>query len=268
MNDYRRFLTFVFLLMISGSAALAQELMKVTGLVVDQNAEPLIGVTIKVKDDAKSGTVTGLDGDFSIMVQKGKTLVFSYLGYQTKEVAAITSKLKVNMKEDNKVLDEVVVVGYGVQKKSSVTGAISQVKKEDMENRTITNAKSALQGKTAGVQIVSSSARPGASPTVRIRGFSSNGSSDPLYVVDGVRLGDISGIDPNDIASMEVLKDAASAAIYGAEAGNGVVLITTKKGTVGSGKITYDFQYAIESLAKKPKLLNAEEYIQYHCCPV
>lgn len=263
MNDYRRFLTFVFLLMISGSAALAQELMKVTGLVVDQNAEPLIGVTIKVKDDPKGGVVTGLDGDFSIMVQKGKTLVFSYLGYQTKEVAAITSKLKVNMKEDNKVLDEVVVVGYGVQKKSSVTGAISQVKKEDMENRTITNAKSALQGKTAGVQIVSSSARPGASPTVRIRGFSSNGSSDPLYVVDGVRLGDISGIDPNDIASMEVLKDAASAAIYGAEAGNGVVLITTKKGTVGSGKITYDFQYTIESLAKKPKLLNAEEYIQY-----
>ena len=263
MNDYRRFLTFVFLLMISGSAALAQELMKVTGLVVDQNAEPLIGVTIKVKDDAKSGTVTGLDGDFSIMVQKGKTLVFSYLGYQTKEVAAITSKLKVNMKEDNKVLDEVVVVGYGVQKKSSVTGAISQVKKEDMENRTITNAKAALQGKTAGVQVISSSSAPGSSPTIRIRGYSSNVSSDPLYVVDGVRLGDISGIDPNDIASMEVLKDAASAAIYGAEAGNGVVLITTKKGAVGTGRITYDFQYTTETLAKVPKLLNAEEYIQY-----
>lgn len=262
-HDYGRLLTFIVLLIVSSSTAIAQELMKVTGVVVDQNAEPLIGVTVKVKDDAKSGTVTGLDGDFSIMVQKGKTLVFSYLGYKTKEVPAITSKLKINMKEDNKMLDDVVVVGYGVQKKSSVTGAISQVKKEDMENRTITNAKSALQGKTAGVQIVSSSARPGASPTIRIRGFSSNGSSDPLYVVDGVRLGDISGIDPNDIASMEVLKDAASAAIYGAEAGNGVVLITTKKGSVGSGKITYDFQYAIESLAKKPKLLNAEEYIQY-----
>lgn len=262
-HDYGRLLTFIVLLIVSSSTAIAQELMKVTGLVVDQNAEPLIGVTVKVKGDAKSGTVTGLDGDFSIMVQKGKTLVFSYLGYQTKEVPAITSKLKINMKEDNKMLDDVVVVGYGVQKKSSVTGAISQVKKEDMENRTITNAKAALQGKTAGVQIVSSSARPGASPTIRIRGFSSNGSSDPLYVVDGVRLGDISGIDPNDIASMEVLKDAASAAIYGAEAGNGVVLITTKKGSVGSGKITYDFQYAIESLAKKPKLLNAEEYIQY-----
>ena len=197
------------------------------------------------------------------MVQKGKTLVFSYLGYQTKEVAAITSKLKVNMKEDNKVLDDVVVVGYGVQKKSSVTGAISQVKKEDIENRTITNAKAALQGKTAGVQVISSSSAPGSSPTIRIRGYSSNVSSDPLYVVDGVRLSDISGIDPNDIASMEVLKDAASAAIYGAEAGNGVVLITTKKGSVGSGRITYDFQYTTESLAKVPKLLNAEEYIQY-----
>lgn len=122
-----------------------------------------------------------------------------------------------------------VVVGYGVQKKSSVTGAISQVKKEDIENRTITNAKAALQGKTAGVQVISSSSAPGSSPTIRIRGYSSNVSSDPLYVVDGVRLGDISGLDPNDIASMEVLKDAASAAIYGAEAGNGVVLITTKK---------------------------------------
>ena len=262
-HDYGRLLTFIVLLIVSSSTAIAQELMKVTGLVVDQNAEPLIGVTVKVKDDAKSGTVTGLDGDFSIMVQKGKTLVFSYLGYQTKEVAAITSKLKINMKEDNKMLDDVVVVGYGVQKKSSVTGAISQVKKEDIENRTITNAKAALQGKTAGVQVISSSSAPGSSPTIRIRGYSSNISSDPLYVVDGVRLGDISGLDPNDIASMEVLKDAASAAIYGAEAGNGVVLITTKKGAVGSGRITYDFQYTTESLAKMPKLMNAEEYIQY-----
>ena len=262
-HDYGRLLTFIVLLIVSSSTAIAQELMKVTGVVVDQNAEPLIGVTVKVKDDAKSGTVTGLDGDFSIMVQKGKTLVFSYLGYKTKEVAAITSKLKINMKEDNKMLDDVVVVGYGVQKKSSVTGAISQVKKEDIENRTITNAKAALQGKTAGVQVISSSSAPGSSPTIRIRGYSSNVSSDPLYVVDGVRLGDISGLDPNDIASMEVLKDAASAAIYGAEAGNGVVLITTKKGAVGSGRITYDFQYTTESLAKMPKLMNAEEYIQY-----
>ena len=262
-HDYGRLMAFGLLLIVSSSTALAQELMKVTGLVVDQNSDPLIGVTITVKGDAKGGAVTGLDGDFSIMVPKGKTLVFSYLGYQTKEVAAVASKLKINMKEDSKLLDDVVVVGYGVQKKSSVTGAISQVKKEDIENRTITNAKAALQGKTAGVQVISSSSAPGSSPTIRIRGYSSNVSSDPLYVVDGVRLSDISGIDPNDIASMEVLKDAASAAIYGAEAGNGVVLITTKKGSVGNGRVTYDFQYTTESLAKVPKLLNAEEYIQY-----
>ena len=257
MNDYRRFLTFVFLLMISGSAALAQELMKVAGLVVDQNADPLIGVTVRVQGDNKGGAVTDMDGNFTIQVQKGKTLVFSYLGYKNKEVLANSSRLKITLSEDNKVLDDVVVVGYGVQKKSSVTGAISQVKKEDIENRTITNAKAALQGKTAGVQVISSSSAPGSSPTIRIRGYSSNVSSDPLYVVDGVRLGDISGLDPNDIASMEVLKDAASAAIYGAEAGNGVVLITTKKGAVGSGRITYDFQYTTESLAKVPKLMNA-----------
>ena len=130
MNDYRRFLTFVFLLMISGSAALAQELMKVAGLVVDQNADPLIGVTVRVQGDNKGGTVTDMDGNFTIQVQKGKTLVFSYLGYKNKEVLANSSRLKITLNEDNKVLDDVVVVGYGVQKKSSVTGAISQVKKE------------------------------------------------------------------------------------------------------------------------------------------
>lgn len=149
--------------------------------------------------------------------------------------------MNIVLKEDSETLDEVVVVGYGVQKKSSVTGAISQVKAEDMQNRTISNAPAALQGKTAGVQVIQTSAAPGSSPTVRVRGYSSNVSSNPLYVVDGIRLSDISGIDPNDIASMEVLKDAASAAIYGAEAGNGVVLITTKKGKAGQGKITYDF---------------------------
>ena len=132
-----------------------------------------------------------------------------------------------------------------------------------MQNRTISNAPAALQGKTAGVQVIQTSAAPGSSPTVRVRGYSSNVSSNPLYVVDGVRLSDISGIDPNDIASMEVLKDAASAAIYGAEAGNGVVLITTKKGKSGQGKITYDFQFSSQSLARVPKMLSAEQYIDY-----
>ena len=234
----------------------------IKGTVIDENGEPVIGATISDKNDAKNATITDFDGNFMVKVNAGQTIVVSYIGYETQELAA-KDGMTINLKPDNKVLDEVVVVGYGVQKKSSVTGAISQVKPEDMENRTISNAQQALQGKTSGVQIISTSAAPGSSPTVRVRGYSSNTSSEPLYVVDGVRLSDISNIDPATIASMEILKDAASAAIYGAEAGNGVVLITTKKGKAGQGKISYDFQWTDETLARIPKLLNAQEYRQY-----
>lgn len=251
----------LFLLTIMCLPTWAQELMNVSGRVVDDTQEPMIGVSV-VEKGTTNGSVTDLDGVFKLRARKGATLVISYIGYATQEVKG-GQNLKIVIKEDSKILDDVVVVGYGIQKKSSVTGAISQVKAEDIENRTITDAKQALQGKTAGVQIVSSSAAPGSSPTVRIRGFSSNVSSEPLYVVDGIRMSDISGIDPNDIASMEILKDAASAAIYGAEAGNGVVLITTKKGKAGEGHISYSFQYTGQSLARVPKMLNAEEYIQY-----
>ena len=251
----------LFLLTIMCLPTWAQELINVSGRVVDDTQEPMIGVSV-VEKGTTNGAVTDLDGVFKLRARKGATLIISYIGYATQESKA-AQNLKIVLKEDSKILEDVVVVGYGIQKKSSVTGAISQVKAEDMENRTITNPKQALQGKTAGVQIVSSSAAPGSSPTVRIRGFSSNVSSEPLYVVDGVRMSDISGIDPNDIASMEILKDAASAAIYGAEAGNGVVLITTKKGKAGEGRISYSFQYTGQSLARVPKMLNAEEYIQY-----
>ena len=234
----------------------------IKGTVIDENGEPVIGATISDKNDAKNATITDFDGNFVVNVKAGQTIVVSYIGYESQEIAA-KNGMTIKLQPDNKVLDEVVVVGYGVQKKSSVTGAISQVKPEDMENRTISNAQQALQGKTSGVQIITSSAAPGSSPTVRVRGYSSNTSSNPLYVVDGVRLSDISGIDPSTIASMEILKDAASAAIYGAEAGNGVVLITTKKGKAGQGKIAYDFQWTDESLARIPELLSAQEYMQY-----
>ena len=232
------------------------------GNVIDENGEPVIGATVAEKSNPKNATITDFDGNFVVNVKAGQIITISYIGYETQEKPA-KNGMTIRLQPDNKVLDEVVVVGYGVQKKSSVTGAISQVKPEDMENRTITNAQQALQGKTSGVQIISSSAAPGSSPTVRVRGYSSNVSSNPLYVVDGVRLSDISGIDPSTIASMEILKDAASAAIYGAEAGNGVVLITTKKGKPGQGKISYDFQWTDESLARVPKMLNSEQYIQY-----
>ncbi len=244
--------------------AMAQAKWTVSGTVTDQNNEPLIGVSITSgKDAARIGATTDIDGKYTIVVPAGATINFAYVGYVPQDLKAVNGTLDVVLQEDNKTLDEVVVVGYGVQKKSSVTGAISQVKAEDIQNRTVVNPQSALQGKTAGVQIVSASNAPGSSPTVRVRGYSSNVSSDPLYVVDGVRLSDISGLDPNDIASIEVLKDAASAAIYGAEAGNGVVLISTKRGKAGQGKITYDFQYTSERVAKVPKMLNAEQYIEY-----
>ena len=257
----QRLSTLLTLLVIGTACALAQT-MKISGTVTDEMGEPLIGVSVVEKGTSKGG-ITDFDGKYVIEVSSGATISFSYIGYVTQEKKATSKIINVSLKPDSKTLEDVVVVGYGVQKKSSVTGAISQVKAEDMENRTITDAKQALQGKTAGVQIVSSSAAPGSSPTVRVRGFSSNVSSEPLYVVDGVRLSDISGIDPNDIASMEILKDAASAAIYGAEAGNGVVLITTKKGKAGEGKISYSFQYTGQSLAHVPNMLNAEEYIDY-----
>ena len=234
----------------------------IKGTVIDENGEPVIGATVAEKSNPKNATITDFDGNFTVNVNAGKIIQITYIGYETQETAA-KNGMTIKLRPDNKVLDEVVVVGYGVQKKSSVTGAISQVKPEDMENRTIANAQQALQGKTSGVQIIQSSAAPGSSPTIRVRGYSSNSSSEPLFVVDGVRLGDISGIDPSTIASMEILKDAASAAIYGAEAGNGVVLITTKKGKPGQGKISYDFMFTDESLARIPKMLNSEQYIQY-----
>ena len=252
----------VLFLLMCVPFALAQSPAKVTGKVIDDLGEPMIGVSVQVKGTT-SGAITDIDGNYSVNVEPGATLVFSYVGYIPQEHVVKGGTLNVTLKEDTETLEEVVVIGYGVQKKSSVTGAISQVRAADMENRTITTAAQALQGKTAGVQLITSSGGPGETPTIRVRGYSSNVASDPLYVVDGVRLSDISGIDPNDIESMEVLKDAASAAIYGAEAGNGVILITTKKGRPGQTKISYDFQFASQSIARVPKLMNAQEYIAY-----
>ena len=258
-TSLKRLLGTALFLLMCVPFALAQNQVKVTGKVIDNLGESMIGVSILEKGTT-NGVVTDIDGNYTLTVNQGATLVFSYVGYVTQELVANGGTLNVTLQEDTETLDEVVVVGYGVQKKSSVTGAISSVKTEDIENRSITRVEEALQGKTAGVQLVSTTSQPGSSPTIRIRGFSSNGTSDPLYVVDGLIVSDLSSIDPNNIQSMEVLKDAASAAIYGAQAGNGVVLITTKSGSQGTSSITYDFQYSISSLARRPKLLNSAEY--------
>ena len=259
-NVLKKALCAFCLILAGGSIALAQDL-NVRGKVVDQSGLPLIGAGV-MQVGTTNGVITDMDGNFTITVPEGSTLEISYVSYLTQQLPA-QAEMNVVLLEDTQMLDETVVIGYGIQKKSDLTGAISSVKGEDFQSRSITSPELALQGKTAGVQLFSSSAAPGASPTVRIRGISSNGSSDPLYVVDGQITNSISNIDPNDVESMEVLKDGASAAIYGARAGNGVILITTKKGS-GKGHISYDMQLTTQSLGRVPEVMNAQEYIQYY----
>ena len=255
-------LAILALSLFAAVAAFAQNV-TVTGRVVDELGEPMIAAGV-VQQGTTNGTTTDLDGQFRLVVPKGAMVIFSTIGYlQEERVIDQDMTLEIKMTPDNQMIEETVVVGYGVQKKSDVTGSISQVKSEDIQNRTITSPESALQGKTAGVQVFSNSARPGAAPSIQVRGISSNGSSNPLYVVDGRRTNSISGIDPNDIESMEVLKDGASAAIYGAEAGNGVIMITTRRGQ-GDGKISYSYQLTSQSLNHIPQVMNAEEYFQFY----
>ncbi len=247
-----------------GAEAVVQQQKSISGKVVDSAGSPLPGVTVVVKGTT-NGTITDFDGVYTIArIPEKATLLFSFVGMKSVEVEVGSQKsINVTLVEETIGIEEVVAIGYGTVKKSDLAGAISQVKSADMENRTIVRAEQALQGKTAGVQVIQTSGAPGANPTIRVRGFSSNSSSDPLYVVDGLRTDNISSIDPNNIESMEVLKDAASAAIYGAQAGNGVVLITTKKGKKGEGKISYDFQYVTNKLVRIPKVMNAQEYVNY-----
>ncbi len=233
----------------------------VSGTVVDEAGLPVIGAGV-VQKGTTNGTVTDIDGKFTISVSEGTVLSFSSLNYYSQELPAVNG-MNVVLVESVEALDEIVVVGYGVQKKSDLTGAISTVKDADLTSRSVTSAEMVLQGKTAGVQIYSNSAKPGAAPSVRIRGISSNGTSDPLYVVDGRITSSINNIDPNDIQSMEVLKDAASAAIYGARAGNGVILITTKSGK-GKGQVSYEYQLTSQSLGNVPEVMNAQEYMDYY----
>ena len=236
----------------------------ISGVIVDENGEPLPGVTVMVKGTT-NGTITDFDGNYSISdVRADATLAFSFVGMVPQEISAAGKRaINITMKEETIGLDEVVAIGYGVQRKSDLTGSISQVKSTDLQNRSITSVDGGLQGKTAGVQIVTTSGAPGAETSVRIRGYSSNSSSTPLYIVDGLRTTNIAYLDPSDIESMEILKDAASAAIYGAQAGNGVILISTKKASQGTLRIDYDMQYSIQQVARIPEVLNAEEYIQY-----
>lgn len=235
----------------------------VKGKVVNSKNEALVGVTVHLQGSNR-GTVSDPEGNFSIQAPKDATLEFSYIGYETRSIRVDGSMaLNIVLNSNTSGLDEVVVVGYGTQKKSVVTGAISGVKASDFQNQQIGRIEQIMQGRVSGVTIASNSGSPGAASTVRIRGTTSlnDGASDPLYVVDGIVVG-TGGIDylnPDDIASIEVLKDAASAAIYGARSAAGVILVTTKKGSSGL-HINYNGYYGIQGPAKKLKLLNASQY--------
>ena len=233
---------------------------KVTGNVSDSQG-PVIGASV-VEKGTSNGVVTDFDGNFSLNVKPGATLVISYIGYTTKEIAVGNqSTINVTIEEDNNSLDEVVVVGYGVQKKKLVTGATVQVKGEDIAKLNTTNALEAMQSSTPGVQITQSSSQPGKGYKVYIRGIGTTGNSAPLYVIDGVAGGSLDDINPADIESIDILKDAASAAIYGARAANGVILVTTRQGKAGKIEITYNGAFGWSNAYKRPQLLNAQQYM-------
>lgn len=243
------------------AAPASQENLTVSGVVTSAADQlPLIGVSVQVKGTS-NGSITDLDGNYSVSVASGQTLVFSYIGFKTQEIQITNQKtLNVVMEEDSETLDEVVVVGYGVQKKKLVTGATVQVKGETLAKMNTNSPLQAMQGQTPGVNISSTSGQPGESMKVSIRGLGTVGNASPLYLIDGVG-GDISTLNPADIESIDVLKDAASAAIYGAQAANGVVLITTKSGKAGKAQISFDAYYGWQTQARKADMLNAQEYM-------
>ena len=278
-----------FMLAILATTALFAQNRTVTGRVVDQNGEGVISASVMEKGTS-NGTVTDIDGNYSILVGPGATLEFTSIGYATQEVAVgAQSVINVTLSEDTTFLDEVVVVGYGTMKKSDLAGASVSMKEDAIKGSIITNIDQSLQGRAAGVTAVQTSGAPGSSSSIRVRGQATiNANAEPLYVIDGVimqgggqsgadfGLGDalgngavstispLSTINPSDIVSMEILKDASATAIYGAQGANGVVLITTKRGKAGDAKFTYDGMVALQRQTKRIDLLNLREFAEYY----
>ena len=249
----------LFLLCLFPLGAMAQSILK--GTVNDEAGEPVIGATVKVQGSQK-GAITDFNGNFSVEAEPNATLTISYVGYETQNVkVAGRNDIVITLKEDNTTLNDVVVIGYGTMKKKLVTGATVQVKGDEIAKLNTTNALEAMQSSTPGVQITQSSSQPGKGYKVYIRGIGTTGNSTPLYVIDGVAGGNLDGINPNDIESIDVLKDAASAAIYGARAANGVILVTTKQGKAGKIELSYNGAMGWSNAYKRPQLLNAQQYM-------
>lgn len=262
----KKLLSVLFLLSFTLAAVYAQNI-QIKGTVVSgTDNEPLPGVNVVVKGNTSTGTITDFNGTFTLSAPADAILSISYIGFQSQEIAVKGHKdIKIVLQEDSETLDEVVVVGYGVQKKSVVTASIAKVSADDLASTAPVRMDNALKGLASGVTVTSSSGQPGAAAQIRVRGVGTirteNGAADPLYIVDGMPLeGGLDYLNPNDIASIEVLKDAASGAVYGARAANGVILVTTKTGKIGKTKVTYDFSYGWQSAWKKRDVLNASEY--------
>ena len=233
----------------------------ILGTVTDEYGEPIIGASVVEKGNPQNGSITDFDGNFNVKVNEGTTIVISYIGYVTQELSA-TRGMKVVLKEDAQTLQDVVVIGYGVQKKSVVTASIAKVSAEDLDGKTRLRAEDALKGMAAGVNVTSASGQPGSKSMIRIRGIGTINNSEPLYIIDGMPTDQngMESVNPGDIESIEVLKDAASGAIYGARAANGVILVTTKKGKMGKASINYNFSYGWQSAWKKRDVTGATDY--------
>lgn len=254
----RIMLWILFFTLMTPLGVLAQNI-QLTGVVTDAANEPVIGASV-VEKGTTNGVITDLDGKFTLNVPTKSTIIIQYVGYASQEIPVNgKTNIKVILKEDTEMLDEVVVVGYGTMKKSDMTGAISSVDVDDLVKRTTTNPAEALQGKIAGVNIMKAGGNAGATVSVKIRGVKSFGDNEPLYIIDGFP-GDINNVNPADIQSMEVLKDGAAAAIYGSVAANGVIIITTKNGKKGETHIDFNTYLSVTNVAKKLEMTNAEQY--------
>lgn len=256
---------------------------KATGKVVDTNGDPVIGATVK-EQGTSNGTISDMDGNFSFEVADNADLEVSYVGYQSLHIKVQNGKVPaIILKEDTETLDEVVVVGYGTMKKRDLTGAVSSISANKLKERSFGNALQSMAGQISGVQITQTQGAPGMAPTIKVRGSSSiNAGTSPLYVIDGIPLEDNTGtnaagkasdmsfnsnplnnINPNDIESIEILKDASSAAIYGSRGANGVVLVTTKQGKAGKTKIDANYEFGISRVNRRIDVMDAKEWMEF-----
>ena len=249
-------------MVLTPSSVLAQNVVK--GTVLDSNNEPVIGASVIEKGNPKNGTVTDIDGNFTLNLKAGRTAVISYIGMVAQEVKVGGQAQTIVLKDDNSQLNEVVVVGYTSKARKDLTGSVGSISGAKLSVVPVTSAAVALQGKIAGVQVTTADGDPGADVNIRIRGAGSvTQSNEPLYIVDGFEAPNINDIPPSDIASIDVLKDASLTAIYGAKGGRGVVIVTTKSAAAGKVTVGFNGRLSVSKLSKKLDLMNAEEFANY-----